>query len=187
MLYLKKDLQFLEMITTNGGKVSFEIKKNHFMENVLHNWLKLIPFPFFCRNRIGPTFLFYTGSFLQGICAIAFGFLAFTGNQEIFLSMSYVLRWVRCLINIHIISYQKARKYHSKLHLWNQTVIEETYIWNRKIFFFPTDFSVAYVMPLLGEQFCLSWWPSTRERRPQSWLEPKWFRDWVSWSVRFIL
>ncbi len=56
---------------------------------------KLIPFPFIFRNRIGPTFLFYSGSFLQGICAIAFGFLAFTENQEIFLSMSYVLRWVK--------------------------------------------------------------------------------------------
>jgi hypothetical protein len=36
MMYFKKDLQLLEMITTNGGKVSFEIKTN-FMENVLHN------------------------------------------------------------------------------------------------------------------------------------------------------
>ena len=46
-------------------------------------------------DRIGPEFLFYAGSLGQGICAIAFGFLAYAKNAQTFLAFSYVLKLLK--------------------------------------------------------------------------------------------
>ena len=52
--------------------------------------------PFFGRygNIIGPKILYNSGAFLQAICGIAFGFLTYVNGADLFIGLSYLLRYI---------------------------------------------------------------------------------------------
>ena len=56
--------------------------------------------PIFGANgtQIGPKLLYNCGAFLQGICGLCFGFLAFVQEVAPFLGLSYLLRYKAILI-----------------------------------------------------------------------------------------
>jgi hypothetical protein len=67
--------------------------------------------PIFGRygTKIGPKILYNCGAYLQGICGICFGFLTYINSANLFIGLSYLLRFVfvvkiriagRCLIII---------------------------------------------------------------------------------------
>ena len=43
-------------------------------------------------SMIGPRMLYIAGAFLQGICGLAFGFLAYVEETNAFIVLSYFLR-----------------------------------------------------------------------------------------------
>ena len=50
--------------------------------------------PFFGKygTKIGPKLLYNSGAYLQGICGLAFGFLTYIENVDLFIGLSYLLR-----------------------------------------------------------------------------------------------
>lgn len=50
--------------------------------------------PLFGRfgTKIGPKLLYNCGAYLQAICGIAFGFLTYIDNVNVFIGLSYLLR-----------------------------------------------------------------------------------------------
>jgi hypothetical protein len=42
--------------------------------------------------QIGPKILYNCGAYLQGICGVAFGFLTYIENANLFIGLSYLLR-----------------------------------------------------------------------------------------------
>jgi MFS family permease len=51
--------------------------------------------PIFGRwgSKIGPKLLYNAGAFLQGFCGIAFGFLTYVNGANLFIGLSYLLRF----------------------------------------------------------------------------------------------
>ena len=52
--------------------------------------------PFFGKfsTRIGTKLLYNSGAYLQAICGIAFGFLTYIDNVNLFIGLSYLLRYI---------------------------------------------------------------------------------------------
>ena len=50
--------------------------------------------PIFGRfgTKIGPKILYNSGAYLQGICGLCFGFLAYIESANLFIGLSYLLR-----------------------------------------------------------------------------------------------
>ena len=46
-------------------------------------------------TRIGPKLLYNSGAYLQAICGIAFGFLTYIDNVNLFIGLSYLLRYTQ--------------------------------------------------------------------------------------------